>query len=69
MVLEFIGLTFNSNFNNEINNEINNEQNVKLMNSITNNINSPKKCLTPKTKMRKIKSEEDFIKIQVPWII
>jgi len=37
--------------------------------------NSPKivkkEELTPKTrtKMRKIKSEEDFVKLQVPWIL
>ena len=34
--------------------------------------NSPKldkNILTQKSPMRKIKSEEDFVKLQVPWIL
>jgi len=40
----------------------------------TNSNHNPPKTvskqeLTPKTRMKKIKSEEDFVKFQVPWIL
>ena len=65
MGLEFIGLL--------INKEVQ-QRNIETQ-TIHTDYNSPKivkkEELTPKTrtKMRKIKSEEDFVKFQVPWIL
>ena len=62
MGLEYFGLKINKdikalNFENKV---------------INNDYKSPsvkKGELTPKTRMKKIKSEEDFVKFQVPWIL
>ena len=63
MGLEFIGLLINKEYTNH---------NRKLNKETTYNSSKLKnEELTPKTKntMKKIKSEEDFVKYQVPWIL
>lgn len=65
MGLEYIGLLINKDIQ---------QHNLEAQ-TIHTDYNSPKivnkEELTPKTrtKMRKIKSEEDFVKFQVPWIL
>tara|TARA_Y100000768_G_scaffold373731_1_gene342689 strand:+ start:4836 stop:5021 length:186 start_codon:yes stop_codon:yes gene_type:complete len=61
MGLEYFGLTIVKDFQKNIIKE----KGVQVIHK------SPvkKQELTPKTRMKKIKSEEDFVKFQVPWIL
>ena len=62
MGLEYLGLTIIKDFQKKV-----------IQNKGVREIHKPtkKEELTPGTraKMRKIKSEEDFVKLQVPWIL
>ena len=62
MGLEYFGLTLVKDF------KKNNIQN-KTVQEIHKSPTLKKEELTPKTRMKKIKSEEDFVKFQIPWIL
>ena len=71
MGTELLRFIINKEFNKEFNKESNKESTLNNVHYIQGIVPIQSIELSPKIKekMRKIKSEEDFIKLQVPWIL